>query len=502
MIRFFRKYHRWIGIVVTLFVLSFSISGIILNHRALFSPFSLSRSFLPDNYHFENWNLASVKKVLPIGEDSCLFYGDAGIWLSDSSCTHFADFSNGFPKGIANKKISTVYQSSRQTLWAGTRFGLYRYDARSQVWESVDLPDDSPAVVSVIEKEDTLMVLSRSFLYTSVDRQNFEKHQLLNSKDLSPKVSLFKTLWELHSGGLFGIFGRLLVDLMSVIFIFLATSGLVLFVNPKLIKRKKHKNKDVRFLKKRFDWNLKWHNKLGWISFVFLIIITFTGMFLSPPLLIAIASSVVKPIPLTHLDSPNPWNDQLRTLHYNSESQTYVLGTSKGLFYTSDILRKPVKAFRQDIPISVMGITVFEQKSVNEYLVGSFEGLFLWNAETGHVFDYIKQKDYKKPTKRGIPIGDFLVSGYVPNYKGKEYFFDYRQGWSAIGGEKVEIAMPQAIQSQPISLWNLMLEIHTGRIFQSVLGFFYVLIVPLTGLLILFVLFSGWWIWYKRYRKH
>jgi uncharacterized iron-regulated membrane protein len=50
-------------------------------------------------------------------------------------------------------------------------------------------------------------------------------------------------------------------------------------------------------------------------------------------------------------------------------------------------------------------------------------------------------------------------------------------------------------------LWNVALEIHTGRIYQSLIGDFYVLIVPLTGIFVLFILVSGFIVWLKTRKK-
>jgi uncharacterized iron-regulated membrane protein len=52
-----------------------------------------------------------------------------------------------------------------------------------------------------------------------------------------------------------------------------------------------------------------------------------------------------------------------------------------------------------------------------------------------------------------------------------------------------------------MSLWNLALEIHTGRIFENLFGLFYILYVPLTGLALLLVLISGFFIWWLAYKK-
>ena len=42
-----RKYHKWIGIIITFFLVMFCLSGIVLNHRQLFSDINVSRGILP-----------------------------------------------------------------------------------------------------------------------------------------------------------------------------------------------------------------------------------------------------------------------------------------------------------------------------------------------------------------------------------------------------------------------------------------------------------------------
>jgi uncharacterized iron-regulated membrane protein len=59
----------------------------------------------------------------------------------------------------------------------------------------------------------------------------------------------------------------------------------------------------------------------------------------------------------------------------------------------------------------------------------------------------------------------------------------------------------EVIDKNPMPLWNVAQEIHTGRIYQFFMGDFYILVVPLTGLFTLYLNISGFIIWYKRYRK-
>jgi uncharacterized iron-regulated membrane protein len=72
----------------------------------------------------------------------------------------------------------------------------------------------------------------------------------------------------------------------------------------------------------------------------------------------------------------------------------------------------------------------------------------------------------------------------------------------ALEGKNPLPPVPAAVaEASPISLWNTCLEIHTGRIFEPLLGPFYILIVPLVGLATLFILISGFFAWWLPRRK-
>src|SRR5665811_411992 len=88
MIKFFRKYHKWLGVIFAYIILSFVFSGIILNHRNALSVIDVNRKLLPKEYRYQNWNNAAVKSTLKISSDSILIYGNIGIWLTAVSYTH------------------------------------------------------------------------------------------------------------------------------------------------------------------------------------------------------------------------------------------------------------------------------------------------------------------------------------------------------------------------------------------------------------------------------
>ena len=498
MIKFFRKYHKWVGVIFGLIILSYVFSGIILNHREQLSFIDVNRKLLPKEYRYRDWNNAAIKSTLKLSSDSILVYGNIGIWLTDSSYSDFIDFNTGFPKGIDNRKVFKMIRTTGNKLVAGTFSGLYIFNSAENIWVSVSLPVKEKNIVDIIQKQDTILVLTRSFLLKTSDLYNFSVYQLPPPENYDNKVGLFKTLWVIHSGEIYGIAGKLIVDFAGLVFAFLTITGFVVFVN-KIILKKKNKPDEVKIkLKNSNLWNIKWHNKFGWITLAILILNATTGMFLRPPLLAIIASSKVVKIPYTELATPNPWFDLLRRIYYDQDNDRLLVATMDGFYYSDDNFKTELKKFDFQPPASIMGITVFEKIAANTYLVGSFEGLFTWNSKTGEIFDYIKKQEYTPPSRSSRPIGDFLVSGFTRDYKNQEYFFDYNKGAININGsEKFTILPQKIISAAPISLWNVALEIHTGRIYHSIIGDFYVLIVPITGLFVLFILISGFIVWLK-----
>jgi ligand-binding sensor domain-containing protein len=501
MIKFFKKYHRWAGIVLVLLMILFSISGIIMNHRQTFSGINIPRKFLPEDYTYKNWNLAAVRSTEKINGDSILMYGNIGVWLTDSTGSYFTDYNKGFPIGIDNRKIFKVIHRENGTIVAGTLFGLYRFSPENTSWNKIDIPGSEENIVDLLQKNDSLFVLTRSNLFLTKDLKRFETIELPAPAGFDNKAGLFKTLWVIHSGAIYGQAGKLLVDFVALIFIFLSVGGFILFLNKKALKRKQLSKPSRHKIKKQYKWHLRWHNKIGWITILLLFITASTGIFLRPPLLAAIADVKVRKIPFTDLDTPNPWYDILRRIIYIENKNSYIISTSEGFYYSEDDFNS-LKNFDSQPPASVMGVTVLEEKGMNILWVGSFEGLYSWNYETGEVYDIIDKKVWVKPLKKGPPIGNHKISGYSRHFHNQSTVFDYDKGTKSPFNKLYFPEMTEEIiQKTPMSLWNVSQEIHTGRFYRFFMGNFYILVVPLTGILTLLMLVSGFVIWYKHHRK-
>jgi hypothetical protein len=496
--KFLRAYHKWGGIILAFFLLIFSISGIIMNHRNVFSPFDISRSLLPKNYHYENWNLAAIKGGISTGEHY-LLYGNLGIVKTDSSLQTFEPVHLDSKKGIDRKKTFKVIKSSTGRIYSASLSGLHISDDLGLTWIKIELAGTSHPV-DISEYQGKIYVLTRSEVFRLNSESKIEEKIIPGTPDGYPNtIGLFRTLWEIHSGEFLGLGGKLLVDLMGLNLIFLSLSGLLYFVAPTLLRRMQGQ------VKKRFARinrvNLKWHNWIGLYAGFFLLMTTITGMFLRPPLLIPIANVEVGKLKYTHLDHPNPWYDKFRTLHINPTNGQVVLGTNEGI-YTSDTSFSTVISPPAQPPVSVMGINVLEQLKGNNYLVGSFNGLYAWNPENGFVFDYLENEFYTPQPQRGSPISKNMVSGYFNPTSTTEILFDYNRGAINLSKNQHQwIEMPENLTNTPMSIWNLALELHTGRIFESILGDFYILFIPLAGLNILLLLVSGILVWFKHYHK-
>ncbi len=503
MSRLYKKLHKWPGLIIAFLLLYFSLTGIIMNHRELFSGVDVSRNILPKEFHYQNWNNAALKGNLIINKDSILVYGNIGIWVTDSLFKNYRSFNKGFPKGSDNRKIFDLHLAKDGNLYAATQFGLFAFDNTKKQWLKFDLNTDIKRFVAIESINDTLYVLNRSYLFKGKSagiNSRFQKIMLKAPKDYDDKITLFQTMWQIHSGEIFGIPGKLYVDALGLITIFISLTGIIFFIFPGWIKKRKKKQKEVSQIAKTNRWSLKWHNKIGAWLFVCLIILFFSGMFLRPPLLIAIAYSKVKPVKYSHLDQPNPWYDKSRDLKYDENRHDFILATSEGMYFMDKDELLP-KAFSIQPPVSVMGINVLEPFNDGAYLVGSFSGLFLWNPLHPEIYNYARGTLYAGNTS-GRPIGDYKVTGMLTDTEGRQFMIDYDQGVIPLYHNKLFPQMPEnVIDESKMSLWNLCLEIHTGRFFQFLLSDFYILLVPLSGLVSLMVVLSGYLLWRKKFRK-
>lgn len=570
-----KKYHRWFGLVLSVFMLVFCVSGIILNHREAFSGCEVSRKWLPASYHIKNFNNGVVKGTvvknsgsLAISEgfsDSILVYGCAGVFLTDYQLSTWQDFNAGLPKSIDERNVHHLVQARDGSLWCAALRDVYRYDENAQQWKKVELPGNEERIMDVALGKNSIQVvaLTRSRIFeitpiasnidvsespsllassakggvsekspdifekksggfsekvgTFLGKYRVEAKIIPAPKNYEPKTTLFKLVWHLHSGKFFGLPGKLVVDAIALVLIVLSITGIILFILPYGIRRAKKLAAKARMkrLGKQFAWNMKWHNKIGYVTIVLTLWIAITGMCLRPPLMVPL---VLSKLPQAVGEDGNVWQDKLRAIRWDAVQGEWLVSTSEGFLRVDEDFSQAPKMLPDDEcpKLSPMGVTVWESDGKGGWIVGSFRGIYRWNPvnhSLNQILDYFTGKPSEETSM--IPISDNLVCGYSEDFLGgKPLVFDFAKGVEDAKGQAVALCNDEPKKSRneesmsdlicetaPMSLWNVALELHVGRCYSPFLGPLSDLFVFLSGLLITLVLLSGYIISHRRRKK-
>lgn len=498
-----KGFHRWVGLVLTIPVLVFCISGILLNHRSWISGCNVSRSLLPSSYKIENYSQGIIRGTAKLPSGKILAYGIAGVWETDSALSHFKEMNQGLPSGVDGRNIKGIVTDKKGRTWLASQYKLYRL--KDSGWTLAELFDCDERLSWITLSPDSLspVILSRSEIFSETGDGSFKAHQIKAPKDYSPRVTLFKTIWQLHSGELFGLAGRIIVDLIALVIIFLCITGIIIFFLPYSIRRSAKEK--IKTKASRLKWNYAKHLRIGGLTIILTCLIAFTGLCLRPPFMVPCVLVKTPPVPLTSMSSPNAWHDKLRAAEYDSISGKWLISTSEGFIYLSkDLSGEPEKIAPEKSPaVSPMGVNVMAPQGDGSWLIGSFSGMTRWNPQTGQVTDYFTGKPQEK-SFRGA-VSEHLISGYSTHFAGysthlagSEAIFDYSKG---LLSPRPLGEMPEQLAAQPMSLWNVALELHVGRCYAPLLGPLSELYIFLSGTLLLLILISGYILKRRRDKK-
>lgn len=483
----------------TVFILMFCCTGIVLNHQKYFSSYDVSRSWMPQRYQYTHWNNGIVKGTLRLTDGRILMYGNAGIWLTDSCFSTFTSFNTGLAEGIENREIGNLIQMPDGSVWSAALFELYVLQEGGQ-WQEYPLPGHDEQLSDVIQHGDTLIALSRSYVYRAVAPDYiFDRIQLQPPGNYSPEETLFRMVWLLHSGELFGITGKLIVDGLAIVLVVLCITGIIYWVLPSLIRHRKRRQMKAQSHISLLRGSLKWHNRLGAYLIILTLLLSVSGMCLRAPLRTPLVKVKVNPIPGSSLDSENAWHDKLRAIRWDEHLNAWLLGTSKG-FYQMDYLSDVPHKIKHAPAASSMGINVFalDPEHKNTWLVGSLSGFYRWNPAEESVTDYFTGKSVSERRKSGSSTA---VSGYSTDLLDCAVVFQRQNGATDYAGIQLLPPMPDELKNQPMSLWNFCLELHVGRFFSSLLGSLTQWFVFASGFILSFILVSGYIVYRKRYKR-
>ncbi|MGB5988519.1 MAG: PepSY-associated TM helix domain-containing protein [Marinifilaceae bacterium] len=485
--------HKYLGLFLLLFLIWMSISGILLNHPDSIKDYSVSKSFVPSSYHPNNWNRSTMKNIVYSDtNDSLLYvYGRQGVYVSKDSGKTFSSFMSGdYPKSAKGRRTNYLY-SSDSLLLAATNAGLFQFDYIKSLWKRSVLSIDEE-IIKILKTKKELLVFTHSNIYSTNKGAVDDFIKLSPQKDTKENhIRLVDFFIEVHDGSIFGFAGKIIWDISGLILIFLSVSAFYIWFYPRKWKSK-FKNKKDKSKREviRFKFLFKYHKKLGWYAGILLLLIVFTGMFLRPPLIIALAGKTVSDKNYLFSDQENVWKNNIDNALYDSQNDRLILACKNGLWEGKFNDTLSFKQIYIPVNIFAMGVTVFDEYKPGQWIIGSFAGLSMYNLNNNEAFS-LMEGNISESEGRPAPT---MVTGCVVKSDSILFAISHYKGLCDLNGHKqTEIYhMPDFIRDNyRMPLWNYLFEIHNARIFRSFIGGIYILIIPLFGLLSIIILISG-----------
>lgn len=486
--RFSRFLHKWLGITVCLYFIWMSITGIIINHPYLFANFSVPASWLDKgNLKRFTWRGMIFSKKNPL---EGFAYGDSGILKTVDGGRRFSPFMKGLPHSIKPRKVHCLYlDEANNLLFAGTESGIYICDLKKEIWRGLMFEGKGETILDIFPFKHDLLAISHSHFYLAKNRFpfGFKRITLKIDKKINNRSTISDFLLSIHHGLIFGLLGKLLIDLVGIVLLFLSVSAIYFWYFPhiKCILQGRKRISLYKFLR-------KYHSKLGIWTVIPILLVSITGFFVSfPPMRFILAY----PLGFNPKDilNRNPWKENIEKALYNPDTEKVLILTKDGLMEWDGDLKSPCKKVSMKMPPRFMETSVFRYNlSDKTYLIGSFSGLYKIDPLAGKVVNYLFQKTGRRKTAR--------IFGYFKKPNGDEYYCDCKKGIITINGNNL-ITMPEGISKTSIvSLWDFCYELHCGRIFKFILGQNSWLIALIGSLSLIFTGITGTYNWFYRRR--
>ena len=194
--------------------------------------------------------------------------------------------------------------------------------------------------------------------------------------------------------------------------------------------------------------------------------------------------------------SANPWHKRIQNVLYDAVDDKIIVQASDGLWIADADLAQAFRTLELDVPIFVMGATVFEPYGAGGHLVGSFAGLFHWRRSTGRSIDLLTREEVTGVAS--LRPAEHMITGYFRTPQGEEFVATFEQGIVPVGGAEANgrFRVPEALTGEfRMPLWNYLFEIHNGRFFKDVIGGWHILVIPAGSLLFVLITLSGIYDW-------
>ncbi len=447
-----RHWHRWVGLPSCLLMLLFTVSGLLLQHDDALEGLGVGRGLLPASYRLEHWNNGLMRGTVRAG-DNVYAYGAAGVFKAAAELQEYTQAMDGLP---AAADVRDMAATADGRLFCATGENAYTLQPGGGTWAALPLPKKFKPSGLCLRDRDLYIIGRSGVLRLQEPYETAEKMELTPPPDAPQGASLFGLVKDLHHGKLLGVFGIVLVDILSAVFIVLCISGFVFWLVGRAFPKlgQGFKAAARRVLKD----NLATHRFLGRWTLWGLVPVVFTGWLLKEPLRGAISFT----IPAGEA-APAAWLGKSPTLRYDCKAGDFLVCGSSGIYSIRNLAETPRKEAAAP-RVSGKGVPVMLQERDGSWLIGSNGGLFRWERQGGSVGKL-----------REGPVG-----GYTQEC-----------GGVAIGMREgaPNLPMPAGIANRPVPLKQLAMDIHTGRLMFGSASAAYVF---LGGLVSLLCLFTGW----------
>jgi len=228
--RFIRKFHRWLGVFASLWLLLLATTGLLLQHS---EQWGLNNKFISHSYILKSYGIGA--QFIAFEQNKHRLVQIDGQLIEDSIVTI---------KLIDNINSAIFHQSH----WiVTTNSQIFWLDATGQIIQSMDELDELPLPIDNIGiSNDSLLILSNKKVYdintlkmTSQPHNSIRWAQALTNSQLKEKaiqmtssnyLSYEQLLFDLHAGI---SAPSLLNDMAAIALIILSLSGIYLFFRKK-----------------------------------------------------------------------------------------------------------------------------------------------------------------------------------------------------------------------------------------------------------------------------
>ena len=511
-----RWVHRYLGLVVFLYLILEGITGVLLNHPTLIAGFSVPRWMVPASYHIEDWNRGSLRTIVFSEQNPSLGYlgGSEGVWKTTDGGVTFEPMASGYPCSRADRRTNHLLlleDDSSARLFAATRNGLFACSLQDEAWRRVTLSEAAEEVLKILRVEDRLVVLTDSGAYesslgTGPSAFTFRPvHLDRNESGEKEEIPLVMLMFALHGGEIWGLPGRLLIDTVGIGLVFLSVSAIYIWYFPRARRwfpRGPGKVRRGEMIKRRiYRWLYKYHVNVGIWTMAFLVLIAGTALFIPPSPLVLLAIRTKMPRQYWPGTLPsNPWHESIGSAAYDPSRGELLIEAKGDLWRGPADFNAPFTKDESRPPVGPMGTNVMEVVADGALLIGSFSGLYECSPDGGPVIDLSTGKPRDPSELRG-PFGRWPTAGYFQTPADEKFVTTQEQGIIAIGEAQLDgrFRMPEAmVHGYRMPLGSFLHEVHNGRIVRDWTGSGGFLIPVLGAMSLLVVSFTGLYDWAQR----